>query len=95
MRWPCLPFLLWLILPVHAADVPPVRLGLVLPTAGEAGPVAQSMRQAAEMAVSDRGPGLMRRIELRVKEDAFDPRQAVATAEELVEEGVWGVVGHF
>ena len=95
MRWLCLPFLLWLILPVHAADVPPVRLGLVVPTAGEAGPVAQSMRQAAEMAVSDRGPGLMRRIELRVKEDAFDPRQAVATAEELVEEGVWGVVGHF
>lgn len=95
MRWLCLPFLLALILPVHAADGAPVRLGLVLPTAGEAGPGAQSMRQAAEMAVTDWSPVLRRRIELRVKEDAFDPRQAVATAEELVEDGVWGVVGHF
>lgn len=95
MRWLCLPFLLGLVLPVHAADVAPVRVGLVVPTAGEAGPVAQSMTQAAEMAVTEWSPGLKRRIELRVKEDAFDPRQAGATAEELVTEGVWGVIGHF
>lgn len=95
MRWLCLPFLFGLFLPVHAADAPPVRLGLVVPTTGEAGPVAQSMRQAAEMAVADWGRGLKQPIELRVKEDAFDPRQAGTTAEELVEAGVWGVVGHF
>lgn len=95
MRWLWLPLLLVPLLPVQAADVPPVRLGLVVPTAGDAGPVAQSMRRAAEMAVSDWSPRLGRRIELSVKDDAFDPRQATATAERLVEEGVWGVVGHF
>jgi branched-chain amino acid transport system substrate-binding protein len=38
---------------------------------------------------------LGRRIELSVKEDAFDPRQAGITSEQLVQERVWGVVGHF
>ena len=95
MRWLWLPLLFVPLLPVQAADVPPVRLGLVVPTAGDAGPVAQSMRRAAEMAASDWSPRLGRRIELSVKDDAFDPRQDAATAERLVEEGVWGVVGHF
>ena len=83
-----------LVLPAQAADVPPVRLGLVVPTAADAGPVAQSMRRAADMAVGDWSLRLGRRIELIVKEDAFDPRQAVVTAESFVQEGVWGVVGH-
>lgn len=95
MSWLCLTLLLGLILPVHAADLPPVRLGLVVPTTGEADPVAQGMRQAAEVAVSDWRPRLGRRIELRIAEDAFDPRQAAATAERLVADGVVGVVGHF
>jgi branched-chain amino acid transport system substrate-binding protein len=95
MRWLWLPLVCSLVLSAEAVDVPPVRLGLVVPTAGDAGPVAQSMRRAAEMAVSDWGPKLARRIELSVKDDAFDPRQAAATAEQLVQEGVWGVVGHF
>jgi len=95
MRWLWLPLVFWLVLPAHAADVPPVRLGLVVPTSGDTGPVAQSMRRAADMAVGEWSPRLGRRIELTVKEDAFDPRQAVVTAERFVQEGVWGVVGHF
>jgi len=95
MRWLWLPLVCSLVLPAEAVDGPPLRLGLLVPTAGDAGPVAQSMRRAAEMAVSDWNPRLARRIELTVKEDAFDPRQAAATAEQLVQEGVWGVVGHF
>jgi len=95
MWWVWLPLLLVFNLPARAADVPPVLLGLVVPTAGESGPVAQSMRRAAELAVAEWSPRLNRRVELRVKEDLFDPQQAVVTAEQLVEEGVWGVVGHF
>ncbi len=95
MRWLWLPLLFSVILPAEAVDVPPVRIGLVVPTTGEAGPVAQSMRRAAEMAVDDWSPKLGRPIDLRVKEDAFDPRQAAVTAAQLVQEGVWGVVGHF
>jgi branched-chain amino acid transport system substrate-binding protein len=95
MHWLWLPLLLGWTLSVHAAEPAAVRLGLVVPMASEAGPVAQSMRWAAEMAVDDWTPKLRRAVELHVKEDQFDPKQAVLTAEKLVQEGVWGVVGHF
>ena len=95
MRWLWLPLFLGWSISAHAAELAAVRLGLVVPTASEAGPVAQSMRRAAEMAVDDWTPKLRRAVELRVKEDQFDPKQAVLTAEKLVQEAVWGVVGHF
>lgn len=95
MRWLWLPLFLGWTLSAHAAELAAVRLGLVVPMVSEAGPVAQSMRRAAEMAVDDWTPKLRRAVELRVKEDQFDPKQAVLTAEKLVQEGVWGVVGHF
>jgi branched-chain amino acid transport system substrate-binding protein len=95
MRWLWLPLLLGWTLSAHAAAPAAVRLGLVVPMASEAGPVAHSMRRAAEMAVDDWSPKLGRAVELCVKEDQFDPKQAVVTAEKLVREGVWGVVGHF
>jgi len=95
MRWLWLPLFFWLILPARAGDLPAVRLGLVVPTASEVGPVAQSMRRAADMAVGDWAPRLGRPVELSIKEDPFDPRQAVVAAEKLAREGAWGVVGHF
>jgi branched-chain amino acid transport system substrate-binding protein len=95
MRWLWLPLFLGWTLSAHAAEPAAVRLGLVVPMVSEAGPVAQSMRRAAEMAVDDWTPKLQRAVDLRVKEDQFDPKQAVLTAEKLVQEGVWGVVGHF
>jgi branched-chain amino acid transport system substrate-binding protein len=95
MRWLWLPLFLGWTLSAHAAEPAAVRLGLVVPMVSEAGPVAQSMRRAAEMAVDDWTPKLQRAVDLRVKEDQFDPKQAVLTAEKLVQDGVWGVVGHF
>jgi branched-chain amino acid transport system substrate-binding protein len=95
MRWLWLPLFLGWTLSAHATEPAAVRLGLVVPMVSEAGPVAQSMRRSAEMAVDDWTPKLQRVVDLRVKEDQFDPRQAVLTAEKLVQEGVWGVVGHF
>jgi branched-chain amino acid transport system substrate-binding protein len=95
MRW-C-----WLFLgavlasPAWAGELPPVKLGLVIPMAGEAGRIGQSMRQAAEMAVADWTARLGRKVELVLGDDQFDPRQAVAVAEKLVQDGIWGVVGHF
>jgi branched-chain amino acid transport system substrate-binding protein len=53
------------------------------------------MRQAAEMAIADWAQKLGRKVELVLADDQFDPRQAVAVAERLVQDGVWGVVGHF
>ncbi len=95
MRW-C-----WLLLgavlasPAWAGELPPVKLGLVIPMAGEAGRIGQSMRQAAELAVADWTEKLGRKVELVVGDDQFDPKQAVAVAEKLIQDGVWGVVGHF
>ncbi|HYL81293.1 MAG TPA: branched-chain amino acid ABC transporter substrate-binding protein, partial [Candidatus Acidoferrum sp.] len=92
---------LWLLLilltavPAGAGELSPVRLGLVLPMAEEAGRVRQSMRRAAEMAVADWTEKLGRKVDLVVGDDQFDPKQAVTAAEKLVQDGVWGVVGHF
>ncbi len=95
MRWCWLLLALGVVAPAWAGELPPVKLGLVIPMAGEAGRVGQSMRQAAEMAIADWSEKLGRKVELVVGDDQFDPRQAVAVAEKLVQDGVWGVVGHF
>jgi len=95
MRWRWLVFALSLTTPAWAGEQPPVKLGLVVPMAGEAGRVGQSMRQAAEMAIADWSEKLGRKVDLTLGDDQFDPRQAVVVAEKLVQEGVWGVVGHF
>lgn len=95
MRWCWLFLALSLAAPAWAGELPPVKIGLVIPMAGEAGRVGQSMRQAAEMAIGDWSEKLGRKIELALGDDQFDPKQAVAVAEKLVQDGVWGVVGHF
>jgi len=95
MRWSWLVLVLGLASPAVAGERPSVKLGLVVPAAGDAGRVGQSMRQAAELALADRAGTLDRKVELVVREDPFDPRQAVIVAEHLVQDGVWGVVGHF
>lgn len=95
MRWHWLVLALSLTTPAWAGELPPIKLGLVVPMAGEAGRVGQSMRQAAEMAVADWTEKLGRKVDLTLGDDQFDPRQAVIVAEKLVQEGVWGVVGHF
>ena len=95
MRWCWLLLVVALAAPAGAGELPPVKLGLVIPMAGEAGRIGQSMRQAAEMAVADWTARLGRKVELVLGDDQFDPRQAVAVAEKLVQDGIWGVVGHF
>ena len=95
MRWSWLVLVLGLASPAVAGERPSVKLGLVVPAAGDAGRVGQSMRQAAELALADRAGTLDRKVELVVREDPFDPRQAVIVAEHLVQDGIWGVVGHF
>ena len=95
MRWRWLLLALALASPAWAGELPPIKIGLVVPLAGDAGRVGQSMRQAADMAVADWAGKLTRKVELVLKDDQFDPKQAVLVAEKLVQEGVWGVVGHF
>lgn len=95
MRW-CWPLLgVVLASPAWAGELPPVKLGLVIPMVGEAGRIGQSMRQAAELAVADWTEKLGRKVQLVLGDDQFDPKQAVAVAKKLIQDGVWGVVGHF
>jgi branched-chain amino acid transport system substrate-binding protein len=89
------PLLLLLAAPALAGEAPAIKIGLVVPTAGETGRVGESMRQAAEMALAEKGAGLDRPLDLIVREEPLDPRQAVTVAERLVRDDVWGVVGHF
>jgi len=95
MRWSGLLLIAILASPAWPGELPPVKIGLVIPMAGEAGRVGQSMRQAAEMAIADWTEKLGRKAELVLGDDQFDPKQAVAVAEKLIQDGVWGVVGHF
>ena len=64
MRW-CWLFLgAVLVSPAWAGELPPVKVGLVIPMAGEAGRIGQSMRQAAELAIADGTEKLGRKVEL-------------------------------
>lgn len=78
-----------------AAERPPVRLALVVPLSGAFAPAGEAVRRGAELALADRGGRLDRRVELLVRDDQLDPRQAAGVARRLVEEGAWGTVGHF
>lgn len=76
----------------------PIKIGLAGPMSGELARMGRSMREAAELAISEwseKGGLLGRPVELVVGDDQSDPRQAVAVARKMVEENVWGVVGHF
>ena len=95
MQWCGLLLVVLVTSPAWSGELPPVKIGLVIPMAGEAGRVGQSMRQAAEMAVEEWTGKLGRKVELVLGEDQFDPKQAVTVAEKLILDGVWGVVGHF
>jgi branched-chain amino acid transport system substrate-binding protein len=95
MRWWWLLSVVILVSPAQAGDLPSIKLGLVIPVAREAGRAGETMRQAADMAIADWSEKLGRKVELVLGEDPFDPKQAVAVAEKLVLDGVWGVVGHF
>ncbi|MFA7431734.1 MAG: branched-chain amino acid ABC transporter substrate-binding protein [Rhodospirillaceae bacterium] len=75
---------------------------IVIATAGPmTGPYAafgEQMRRGAEMAVKDinaAGGVMGEQLVLRIGDDACDPRQAVAVANQFVNQGVVFVAGHF
>ncbi len=69
-----------------------VRVGLILPLSapGNAGVAAQSMKNAAEMALSDfKGPN----VQLLVKDDAGTPQGAQQGAQQAIDEGAAIIIG--
>ena len=68
------------------------------PMTGQYAAFGEQMRRGAQMAVADinaRGGVMGRRLRLEIGDDACDPRQAVAVANQLASRKVVFVAGHF
>lgn len=80
---------------VAAADI---RVAIVGPLTGPQAAFGEQMRRGSEMAVVDlnaKGGVLGQKLILEVGDDACDPKQAVAVANQMVNRKVVFVAGHF
>jgi branched-chain amino acid transport system substrate-binding protein len=75
----------------HAQGQPPVKVGVIFPLSGGAGPQGQHVSQAIQaMAamINDQGGVLGRKIELLIRDDESTPAVGVSRANELISAGV-------
>lgn len=82
--------------PAHAQNE--IVIATAGPMTGQYANFGEQMRRGAQMAVADinaRGGVLGRQIKLEIGDDACDPRQAVAVANQLASRKVAFVAGHF
>jgi branched-chain amino acid transport system substrate-binding protein len=78
-----------------AQDIP---IAVVGPITGSNAALGEQMKRGAEMAVADinaKGGVLGKKLDLIVADDACDPKQAVAAANEVVGKKVVFVAGHY
>jgi branched-chain amino acid transport system substrate-binding protein len=83
---------LFFTLPAHAD----ITLAAVGPLTGQDAPTGEQMQrgaQAAVDAINAAGGVLGQKLQLVLKDDVCDPKQAVAVANELTGENVFGVIG--
>ncbi len=75
-----------------------IRIAVVGPLTGPQAAFGEQMRRGSEMAVADinaKGGVLGQKLILEVGDDACDPKQAVAVANQMVNKKVVFVAGHF
>nr|VFK64382.1 MAG: amino acid/amide ABC transporter substrate-binding protein, HAAT family (TC 3.A.1.4.-) [Candidatus Kentron sp. UNK]VFK71739.1 MAG: amino acid/amide ABC transporter substrate-binding protein, HAAT family (TC 3.A.1.4.-) [Candidatus Kentron sp. UNK] len=75
-----------------------IRIALVAPMTGQSAVFGEQMRRGAQAAARDinkAGGVLKQKLILEVGDDACDPKQAVAVANQMVNKGVIFVAGHF
>jgi len=75
-----------------------IKIAVVGPITGSNAVHGEEMKRGAEMAVKDinaKGGVLAKQLELIVADDACDPKQAVAAANDVVGKGVLFVAGHY
>lgn len=75
-----------------------IRIAIVGPLTGPQAAFGEQMRRGSEMAVADlnaKGGVLGQKLILEVGDDACDPKQAVAVANQMVNRKVVFVAGHF
>ena len=75
-----------------------IRIALVAPITGQSAAFGEQMRRGATAAVKDINAGggvLGQQLILEIGDDACDPKQAVAVANQMAHKGVVFVAGHF
>src|SRR5438105_912275 len=80
------------------AQAQEITIATVGPMTGQYASFGEQMRRGAEMAVRDinaAGGVLGRQLRLEIGDDACDPRQAVAVANQMVSRHVAFVAGHY
>lgn len=91
----CAVFACFLIPSVAHADI---TIGLVGPLSAKSAIFGEQMKRGAEQAVADinaKGGVLGQKLVLKLADDACDPKQAVAAANQMVSSGIKYVVGHY
>jgi branched-chain amino acid transport system substrate-binding protein len=84
--------------PSSSAWAQDIRIAVVGPITGSNAAMGEQMKRGAEMAVKDinaKGGVLGRKLVLELADDACDPKQAVAAANDVVNKGVAFVAGHY
>ena len=74
-----------------------ITIAAVGPTTGQDAPTGEQMQRGAEAAVeaiNAAGGVLGEKLKLVIKDDACDPKQAVAVANQLAGAGIFAVIGH-
>ncbi len=86
--------------PAHA-DTQVVKLGFAAPLTGPQAHYGEDMKNGLELALEEANKqniqldGKTAKFELVSRDDQADPRTAVQVAQQIVDEGVKGVLGHF
>jgi len=83
---------------VGVANAETIKVATAGPITGSNAAFGDQLKRGADMAVADinkAGGVLGKQLELSIGDDACDPKQAVAVANDLVSKGVVFVAGHF
>jgi branched-chain amino acid transport system substrate-binding protein len=87
-----------LLLSAGMAQAQDINVAVVGPITGQYAAFGEQMRRGAEMAVKDinaKGGVLGRKLKITVGDDACDPKQAVNVANQMANNGVSFVDGHY
>jgi branched-chain amino acid transport system substrate-binding protein len=88
-------------MPVYSADDTVVRLGFAAPLTGPQSHYGEDMKNGLTLALEEANKqniqldGKPARFELVARDDQADPRTAVQVAQQIVDENVQGMLGHF
>jgi branched-chain amino acid transport system substrate-binding protein len=87
-----------LVLSAAAAQADDLNVAVVGPITGQYAAFGEQMKRGAEMAVADinaKGGVMGRQLKISVGDDACDPKQAVSVANQMANNGVHFVDGHY